>query len=156
MPDEEKVVPVVELTEVAQAVIRAAPQWSRGRMWNAYQTALKDAQSSSPTRMPWEKPDTVLQLTRPAAIKLIVDVVGVEAGEDVEQRRHYLGIAAAKADSFESPTVTLTRQPGKLGIRNCALVSCCHTFSPDRKNQIYHSENCRKRAYVQRQTQSRS
>lgn len=145
MSETDELIPVSGVTEIAQAVIRAAPAPDRRRAWPTYTDWLKHAQEEHPDKMPWEPADSVTWLSRAVAKNLILSTVRLI--NDDELHHSLLDVAVKKAQSLDDND---DGKPRPLGTVACALPGCKNLFRPQRRTARYCSTNCRKAAYQRR------
>lgn len=139
-------VPVTEVTLLAQAAITAAPPGERRRLWDAYQAFIKDAQEEDLNRLPWEEAARVKAISSQAAKNVLVATFRLIRDEEI--RNEVIHAAAVKSGELEQQPDTSKNQKPR-GTRQCARPGCHETFVPAPR-QIYHNANCRVAAFKAR------
>ncbi len=145
-------IPVLAVTQVMKAVVKAAPAERRTSLWNALEDRLRQAQENSADRMPWDDASTVVHVSKLAAFKALSKSIA-DLIPETETRKRLLTVASAEADRLEDSKVTdTTKRQGRkhLKPRQCARDGCPETFEPSRPEALYHAEACRSAAYKAR------
>lgn len=142
-PDSPALVSVAGLTACTRHVIRKAAPQHRPAMWSAWTTEIAKAQQASPSRMPWEAPDAVTEITAEAAKPAIAALL-YSIPDKTEAKRLRTILARELEQMVQAPDSTAgTGKPSKYPPRQCARPGCPVVFTPRHPSATYHNAACR-------------
>ena len=119
---------IADIERIAINVVRAAHPGDRWALWEAYQTAAKDAAASC-VQFPWESVEEITAI--PASMAAATLTAMIEAVDSPAERKRLARIIAREAERLEARIEAGSAPgtgPGKLPMRHCQ--TCGKPFRP--------------------------